>query len=100
VKPQRWPSRTVIFSLLGLCLAGCAVESGKVYVKDGKEYGVTARQTWRARWWDYYDHGTSYATGEYWDEALADFQAAIRQRHDDQRHARTYGMHRLDYFPR
>ncbi len=80
MKPQRWPSRTVIFSLFCLCLAGCAVESGKVYVKDGKEYGVTARQTWRARWWDYYDRGSSYAAGEYWDEAMADFQAAIRQR--------------------
>ena len=74
-------------SVLVLCLAGCAVDAGKVYVKDGKEYGVTSRQTWRARWWDYYDRGSSYATGEYWDEALADFQAAIRQRHDDQRQA-------------
>ena len=45
MKLQHWPSRTVIFSLLGLCLAGCAVDSGKVYVKDGKEYGVTSRQT-------------------------------------------------------
>jgi Glucodextranase, domain B len=88
-----------VLSLLVLCLAGCAVDAGKVYVKDGKEYGVTSRQTWRARWWDYYDRGSSYATGEYWNEALADFQAAIQQRHDDQRQARTYGMHRSDYFP-
>ena len=94
-----WSSRTVILSVLVLCLAGCAVDAGKVYVKDGKEYGVTSRQTWRARWWDYYDRGSSYAAGEYWNEALADFQAAIRQRHDDQRQARTYGMHRSDYFP-
>ena len=99
MRRHRWPSRTTTFGLLCLCLAGCAVDAGKVYVKDGKEYGVTSRQTWRARWWDYYDRGSSYATGEYWDEALADFQAAIRQRHDDQRHARTYGMHRSDYFP-
>jgi hypothetical protein len=99
VKSQHLPSRTVILALLCLCLAGCAVESGKVYVKDGKEYGVTPRQTWRARWWDYYARGSSYAAGEYWDEAMADFQAAMKQRHDDQRHARTYGMHRLDYFP-
>ena len=91
--------RYAVLSLLVLCLAGCAVDTGKVYVKDGKEYGVTSRQTWRARWWDYYDRGSSYATGEYWDEALADFQAAIQQRHDDQRQARTYGMHRSDYFP-
>jgi hypothetical protein len=99
VRLQRWPSRAIILSLLCLCLAGCAVESGKVYVKDGKEYGVTSRQTWRARWWDYYDRGSSYATGEFWDEALADFQVAIKQRQADQRYARTYGMHRTDYFP-
>src|SRR5215831_8520348 len=68
-------------------------------MKGGKEYGVTSRQTWRARWWDYYDRGSSYAAGEYWDEALADFQVAIKQRQADQRYARTYGMHRTDYFP-
>jgi len=45
VRPQHWTLSTAILSLLVLGLAGCAVESGKVYVKDGKEYGVTSRQT-------------------------------------------------------
>ena len=67
--------------------------------KTARSTASPPRQTWRARWWDYYDRGSSYAAGEYWNEALADFQAAIRQRHDDQRQARTYGMHRSDYFP-
>jgi hypothetical protein len=82
-----------------LYVAGCAVERGNVYVKDGKQYGVTSRKIWRDRWWDYYDRGMSYAAGEFWDDALADLHAATKQRDKDQRDARTYGMHLMDYFP-
>src|SRR5262249_21456384 len=82
-----------------LALVGCAVERGKVYVKDGKTYGVAPDLTWRGRWWDYYQRGLSYAAGEFWPEAIADLQAALTQRQTDQRDARTYGLHFLDYFP-
>lgn len=89
--------------LLGVCLllgiAGCAIERGKVYVKDGKTYGVTPDLTWRDRWWDYYQRGLSYAAGAFWPEAIADLQAALRQRQADQRDVLTYGLHFLDYFP-
>ena len=85
-------------SLLILCLSGCAVEQGNVYQKGGKKYGVTPEMTWREKWWDYYQRGVSYAEGEYWQEAIADFQAAIRKRQNDERQARTYGLHFLDYF--
>ena len=92
-----------LYALIGLLTllwaVGCAVERGQVYVKDGKRYGVTSQKTWRDRWWDYYERGASYADGEYWDDALADFTAATRQREQDQRRARTYGMHLIDYFP-
>lgn len=94
--------RTVVCGmLLGLLfgLGGCAVEQGKVYVKDGQRYGVTSGQIWRGRWWNYYERGSSYAAGGFWEEAIGDLQAAIKQRHDDQRRARTYGLHFLDYFP-
>lgn len=80
-------------------LAGCAIERGKVYVKDGKTYGVVPGLTWRGRWWNYYQRGLSYAAGEFWLEAIADFHAAVAQRQDDQRDARTYGLHFVDYFP-
>lgn len=93
-----WSEQGLIVLFL-LVLAGCAVEHGKVYVKDGKRYGEISRQTWRDRWWDYYERGVSYAAGEFWDESMADFQAAIAQREADQRRARTYGMHLIDYFP-
>jgi len=98
VKRLRW--RATLISLLSLLwVAGCAVERGQIYVKDDKRYGVTSQNTWRDRWWDHYERGTSYAEGEFWDEALADFTAAAGQRDRDQRRARTYGMHLIDYFP-
>ena len=37
--------------------------------------------------------------GEFYPEALADFKSAFQQRDRDQRMARTYGMHFIDYFP-
>jgi TolB-like protein len=91
--------KEVLGLLLLLLIAGCAVERGKVYVKDGKRYGVTSSKIWRGRWWNYYERGVSYADGEFWGEAIADFQSAIAQRPQDQRRARTYGLHFIDYFP-
>jgi len=37
--------------------------------------------------------------GEFYNEAISDFAQAIEQRFEDQRMARTYGMHFVDYFP-
>src|SRR5262245_4253428 len=97
-QPQR--IRPAVLSLwLLLSVIGCAVERGKVYVKDGVRYGVTSGQIWRGRWWNYYERGVSYAAGELWDEAMADFQAALAQYHQDERRVRTYGLHLIDYFP-
>lgn len=53
----------------------------------------------RHRWWNYYQRGIDYAENRKWDQAIADFSAAIDQRVGDQRMARTYGMHFIDYFP-
>ncbi len=68
------------------------------YVKDGKEYGVVSG-AFRNRWWNYYERGLSFAEGEFYDEALSDLREAFQQREKDQRMARTYGMHFIDYFP-
>jgi Curli production assembly/transport component CsgG/Glucodextranase, domain B len=101
---QRYRLQARAFFALGLLLllctvVGCAVERGKVYVKDGKQYGVTSSLTWRGQWWNFYERGSSYAEGAFWEDAITDFQAAIRQREADQRRARTYGLHFIDYFP-
>jgi tetratricopeptide (TPR) repeat protein len=87
-----------LLPLLGI-MVGCAVEQGNIYTKDGKQYGVTSSMIWRGEWWNYYERGSSYVEGAFWPDAIADFQEAIKQRETDQRRARTYGLHFIDYFP-
>jgi hypothetical protein len=92
-----------ILGCIALCsifyfAAGCAVEKGKVYEKDGKLYGKT-EGLFKARWDDYYVRAISYCEGGYWEDAAADFALALQKRSADQRRARTYGMHFIDYFP-
>jgi hypothetical protein len=55
--------------------------------------------TFRAKWWNYHDRGILYAEQEKWDNAAEEFKQAISLRSKDQRMARTYGMHFIDYFP-
>ncbi|MBW2176374.1 MAG: hypothetical protein JRH03_05370 [Deltaproteobacteria bacterium] len=77
----------------------CAVQQDvQVKIKNGKEYG-TVQGSFRHRWWNYYERGLSFAQGEFWAEAANDLKEAIKQRDADQRMARTYGMHFVDYFP-
>jgi TolB-like protein len=88
-----------LICLLLLSLCGCASQpTGPTYVKDGKKYGKV-QGAFRHRWWNYYERGLSFADGAFFPEAAKDFQGAIQQRTRDQRMARTYGMHFMDYFP-
>lgn len=90
---------SILLSILSLVVLHCAVPPGPVFQKDGKLYGKTEGQ-WGGRWWNYYQRGLSYAQGEYWEHAIRDLQEAITRRFEDQRRARTYGLHILDdYFP-
>ncbi len=86
-----------IVSLVFFCIS-CAVMRAPVYIKDGKKCGET-KWIFRHRWWNYYERGLSYADCEDWKNANADFVEAIKQREIDQRRARTYGLHIIDYFP-
>jgi TolB-like protein len=76
----------------------CGARHDPAYVKDGRPYGVV-KGSFRDRWWNYFERGGSFAEGGFWVEAVSDFQKAIAQRDRDQRSARTYGMHFVDYFP-
>ncbi len=93
--------RLVALLVLGplLSVGGCqtAMERRPIE-KDGRLYGVT-RGLFRNRWWHYYERALSFADGEFWKQAELDLREAIRQRDEDQRRARTYGMHFIDYFP-
>jgi hypothetical protein len=55
--------------------------------------------TFRGRWYNYYDRGLLYSASGDWDSALHDLRKASAKRDRDQRMARTYGMHFIDYFP-
>lgn len=92
--------RVVLIILIALFLfPGCVPSSKKAfYIKDGDACGVT-QGAFRHRWWNYYERGLSFADGEFYQEALADIKEAAQQRAKDQRMARTYGMHFIDYFP-
>jgi hypothetical protein len=87
--------------LCALLLIGFGCETGQQaerYSRDGKVYGVT-QGLFRGRWWNYYERGVSFSDGRFWGEAGADLRKALGQRDEDQRRARTYGMHFVDYFP-
>lgn len=89
---------TIALILLALQF-GCAVKAGPIYHKGGREYG-RIKGIWGSTFWNYYERGLSYAEGEFWTEAIHDFQQAIRLKNQDQRRVRTYGLHILDdYFP-
>jgi hypothetical protein len=53
----------------------------------------------RGKWWHYYQRGMEYSDEKKLDDALQDLKKAVGMREKDQRMARTYGMHFIDYFP-
>ena len=88
----------ITLSFLFLILQDCRTPPNPKYIKDGKPYGVV-KGLFRERWWNFYERGVSFSEGEFWKEAINNFQEALKQRDKDQRRARTYGMHFTDYFP-
>jgi len=97
--------------LLGLIFSGSGYgEKSGECIKDGVKYGIT-RGAFRAEWWNYQERGMSYLDGGCFEPALKDIEQAIKLRNQvvpkkeklegvacDQRRARTYGMHFVDYF--
>ncbi|MCP4714722.1 MAG: hypothetical protein GY868_06355, partial [Deltaproteobacteria bacterium] len=93
--------RLIIYSLLFIAvffILSCNTPPDPKYNKDGTQYGVV-QGLFRERWWNFYERGNSFSNGSFWQEAEADFRQALKQRDRDQRRARTYGMHFVDYFP-
>jgi TolB-like protein len=96
---EPWIRTLLRWGICFLFLWGCAGHpEQKTYVKDGVEYGKV-KGTFRHRWWNYYERGLSFQEGRYFQEAAGDFKEAIQGRDKDQRMARSYGMHFIDYFP-
>lgn len=96
----RWLLGAGLLGLVAVMLlpAGCNTPPDPKYTKDGRTYGQV-QGLFRERWWNFYERGMSFSEGGFWQEAVADFQEALKQRDRDQRRARTYGLHFTDYFP-
>lgn len=77
-----------------LLVVGCAAPSEK-----SDEAHPASGRLFRHRWWNYYVRGLESADRMDYAAALDDLDHAVRQRATDQRMARTYGMHFIDYFP-
>lgn len=97
---KRWilPSFLIVLLIVINCQHGSSPNGKDTYTKEGTVYGVT-RGLFRERWWNFYERGCSFASGEFWAEAMVDFREALKQRDTDGYRARTYGMHFIDYFP-
>ncbi|MBF0537893.1 MAG: hypothetical protein HQL03_06535 [Nitrospirae bacterium] len=101
-------------------LSGCAATSAvvKSEVLEGDLQCGKVQGAFRGRWFNYYERGLSFsscgqvlldkeqldkeqreAARQYLKSAARDLEAAIRIRKDERWHARTYGMHYVDYFP-
>ncbi|MCK5862845.1 MAG: hypothetical protein KAH38_10190 [Candidatus Hydrogenedentes bacterium] len=84
--------------LVSVLILGCTTSDNSAYVRDDVQYGITAG-TFRGRWWSYYERGTSFLNGDYFEEAISDFETALIGRKKDSWQARTYGLHFTQYFP-
>lgn len=98
---NRGKQKNILLGVLILVLAisqGCAVKYCDVCEKDGQTYGWPGG-IFRNQWDDYYQCVLSYMEGACYDAALDALDKSLAQRHEDQRMARTWGMHFTDYFP-
>ena len=80
-----------------MCIGCNTLEEVPPKTKDGRIYGKIPH--FKHRWYHYYARGLSFAEGEFYSEACSDLTIAMNKRSDDQRNARTYGFHFIDYFP-
>lgn len=55
--------------------------------------------TFRGKWWNYYERGLGSEENGDRQKVIEDLKKAISMRAKDQRMARTYGMHFIEYFP-
>ena len=90
---------SILLIMVWFC-SGCTLQQTAPDDQKGdKAFERTASGVFRHKWWNYFERALSHAEARRFDEAVGDLNAALDQRDRDQRMARTYGMHFIDYFP-
>jgi len=87
----------LLFCLIFLILYGCAGLECPVCDKKGLKYSNNI--IFRDTWFDNYNCALSLIEAQCYEKALSFINNAINKRYHDQRMAKTYGMHFIDYFP-
>jgi len=85
------------FLFLSQC-TGKGPYPGPYYKKNGKKY-PEIDGIFRFKPWDFYKIGLSFADGEYYEEAIKNFNKAIEKDKIDKWKKRTYGVRTINYFP-
>jgi len=86
----------LVLALFFFASCGGSLTHIKPIEKDGEIYGSLNA---KARWWHYYNSALSFAEGGFFKETEDYFLEALKIREKDQKRARTYGHHFIDYFP-
>lgn len=84
----------VFIGVVAVAASGC--QRGPV---GGDASPPVSGTIFRHRWWNYYARALGHMDRQAYAAARRDIQAALARRDSDQRMARTYGMHFVDYFP-
>jgi tetratricopeptide (TPR) repeat protein len=89
----------IIIIIIIIICSGCNIKKHlPICKKDGQIY-CTINGAFRDKWYNYYESGLSCMKGGCYPQATQAFKMAIQKRPEDERMARTYGMHLVDYFP-
>ncbi|KPA16563.1 conserved hypothetical protein, secreted [Candidatus Magnetomorum sp. HK-1] len=91
----------LISNICLLLILSCTTADQTKFIKNGVQY-CKDRGTFSGRWHDFYERGLSCMEGEFYPEALFNFEKALNKRPDrveDQRMTRKYGTRFIDYFP-
>ena len=83
-----------LIAVLVLLFSGCLKAS-----TEGNGESSSNGGNFRHRWWNHYARALDHADHQAYEAAKQDLTVALDRRYEDQRMARTYGMHFIDYFP-
>ncbi len=92
--------KKLAFILAVLCLPCQCAAYSPICEKDSRQ--IEYAEIFNHRWWNYYDRAIFFGNKGCFEEAIKDFEAAIREESEkeDQWMARIYGIDFMDYFPR